>query len=75
MTDVLSQFPPHVLAMVADMPAPRDVLADAPHYDDDAVIHACRLLIAAPSTDEDTRARALDMLTLVEGEARESCAV
>lgn len=58
----------------AILPAPKDVLADAPHYDDRVVIYACRLLIAAPSTDPDTRARALDMLTLVEGEARESCA-
>lgn len=70
-TDAIAGFgmPPHLV----QLPAPCDVLADAPHYDDATVICACRLLIAAPSTDPETRARAGDMLTLVEGELRESC--
>ena len=58
----------HPLQTAATLRAARAVIADTPHHDDATLARACRAVIDH-SHDPDERARAADLLALVQGEA------
>mgnify|MGYP001627810102 FL=1 len=58
----------HPLQTAATLRAARAVIADTPQHDDAALARACRKVIDH-SRNPDERARAADLLALVQGEA------